>query len=194
MDDQPTVPTTRVLERVQQDPMDRDAWNELVVRYGGRFYGWCRKRGLQHSDADDLTQDVFARLAQRVRSFDKLKGPARAWLFTILRNCLNDWLARRQRRPEVSLGAEQWQRLTSSEADEDLERCLVEESDLEELENRVRPRLRGEHTWAAYWLTCKEGLTAAEASARLGVPEAHVIRYKNRVLQMLRDAAAAGAP
>ena len=48
---------------------DRNAWRRMSVLYGPLVYYWCRRQGLQSADADDVVQDVFKTVAQRVDAF-----------------------------------------------------------------------------------------------------------------------------
>src|SRR5690349_5153446 len=51
-----------LIERVQRFPPDQKAWDEFVRRYHPMILAWCRKWGLQTSDADDVAQDVLLKL------------------------------------------------------------------------------------------------------------------------------------
>ena len=44
---------------------DRQAWGQFVEIYAPLVYEMARRRGLQDSDAADLTQEVFARSPAR---------------------------------------------------------------------------------------------------------------------------------
>src|SRR5262249_26599842 len=72
------LPTTRVtfLARLRQDPTDQAAWDAFVERYGRHIYRWCRQWKLQDADAEDVTQEILAKLAQKPR--DLHYGPARS--------------------------------------------------------------------------------------------------------------------
>ena len=48
-----------LLVRVGQDPIDQAAWDAFVASYAPAISGWCRRRGLQPADAEDVTQDVL---------------------------------------------------------------------------------------------------------------------------------------
>jgi RNA polymerase sigma-70 factor (ECF subfamily) len=63
--------TTFLLQRLQQSPRDRQAWEDLVSRYSPEIYRWARRRGLQDADAQDLTQNVFANLLEALHQFDR---------------------------------------------------------------------------------------------------------------------------
>jgi hypothetical protein len=48
-----------------RDPTSSHAWAAFVDRYAPDIYGWCRKRNLQHAEAEHATQIVLAKLAQK---------------------------------------------------------------------------------------------------------------------------------
>src|SRR5262249_59980976 len=91
-----TSPT--LLGRLRQEPADQDAWGLFVERYGRLIYGWVRKWQLQEADAEDVTQMVLVRLAQRMRGFayDPQKS-FRGWLRTLTRHPWSDFVEARQR-------------------------------------------------------------------------------------------------
>jgi RNA polymerase sigma factor (sigma-70 family) len=181
------VSTNTLIIRLQQDGDDAAAWEQFALRYGPQFYNWCRARGLQDADAAEVTQEVFLRVVKGIRTFDRERGSARSWLFTILRHCLTKCLT--NGRP--TLGGETARiALESQEAVADLEQRLAQEFDLERLEvaeANVQARLRGESTWLAYELTCKQGLSDDEAAKQMGIPRPHVIRYRSRLIQKLQE-------
>ncbi len=78
--------------------------------------------------------------------------------------------------------------IQSVEARDDLARRLEVEFDLElleEAERRVRERAEPQ-TWEAYRLTAIEGLSGAEAAARLGMKVAAVFVSRSHVVKRLR--------
>ena len=75
------------------------------------------------------------------------------------------------------------------EARDELTRRLQETFDQELLElaaARVRARVK-ERTWEAYRLTALEGLSGAEAAARLGMQVGTVYKAKSKVNAMLQE-------
>ena len=79
--------------------------------------------------------------------------------------------------------------LETVEAGDDLVRRLDEQFDQEvlaEAQARVRQRVEP-HTWEAFRLTAVEGLSGAEAAARLGLKVATVYKAKSKVQQMLHE-------
>src|SRR4051812_25621190 len=87
-----------LLGRLRQEDPDQPAWAEFVRRYGGQIYNWCRKWKLQEADAQDVTQTVLVRLAEKMRTF--AYDPARsfrAYLKTLTNYALCDFLEGRKR-------------------------------------------------------------------------------------------------
>lgn len=189
--------TSRTLLRDLWNPENNEeAWGRFLVRYGPLIYGWCRRSGLQHADAEDVRATVLAKLAQALRDFEY--DPAqrfRGWLKTVVDNAVRSFWRQRLRQPggrgsgdtDVHKALEQ----TSDPADVD---GLVQEldglleKDLElayQAVARVQERVMT-HTWQAYWLTAIEEQSAGEVAAKLGMTTAAVYVAKNRIANMLR--------
>jgi RNA polymerase sigma-70 factor (ECF subfamily) len=76
-----------------QSENDERAWEEFVQRYGPRIFQWCRRWGLQQADAEDVTQGVLLRVAQRMRTFRYDPGRSfRAWLKKVAHDAWVDLL------------------------------------------------------------------------------------------------------
>src|SRR5215475_11496667 len=86
-----------LLARLRQVPADQAAWVQFTERYGRKIYAWCRQWNLQEADAEDLTQDVLLKLAEKMQTF--VYDPAksfRAWLKTVTRHAWSDsWSGRK---------------------------------------------------------------------------------------------------
>jgi RNA polymerase sigma factor (sigma-70 family) len=94
-----------LLERIGQNPSDQDAWETFVAYYGPKVRAWCRLRGLQPADADDVTQDVLLRLAHALRKFTYDPSRTfRGWLRIVTEHALSDFFADRKRRPGAGSG------------------------------------------------------------------------------------------
>ena len=178
-----------LLGRLQRDPTDQAAWGEFVRRYGPKIYGWCRHWKLQEADAEDVTQDVLAKLATKLRSF--VYDPSlsfRGWLKTMTDHALSDFLVER-RRPGLGSGDSRiLELLQAVEARADLVGHLKEVFDREVLEEalaRVQMRI-GPHRWQAFRLTALEGLSGAEAAAQLNMKVATVFTAKSKVQKLVQ--------
>jgi RNA polymerase sigma-70 factor (ECF subfamily) len=187
-----TLPTTRVtlLTQLQQAPSDQASWDEFVDRYGRHIYRWCRQWKLQDADAEDVTQDVLVKLAQRLRAFSYDPSRSfRGWLKTVAHHAWRDFVDSR-RRAQPAAGDSQVQELMLTlEAREDLAQKLEEAFDLELLEAaKVRVRLRvAPHTWEAFRLMALEGLPVTDVAARVQLQVAMVYVAKSKVQKMLRE-------
>jgi RNA polymerase sigma-70 factor (ECF subfamily) len=183
---------TRVtlLGRLRRDPADPAAWGEFVDSYGGKIYGWCRKWELQEADAQDVTQNVLLRLAQKLKDF--AYDPARsfrAWLKTLTHHAWVEFLESRRRPGWGSGDTLVMERLLSTAASDDLVKQMEEEYDREllaEASQRVRLRV-APRTWEAFRLTALENLSGAEAASRIGMQVAQVFVAKRRVQKMLKE-------
>ena len=79
-------------------PGNRAAWEELARRYWRPVQAYIRGRCGNETDADDLTQEFFARLISRdyLARVDPAKGPFRAFLrMAAGRFLINEWDRRR---------------------------------------------------------------------------------------------------
>src|SRR5262249_55834323 len=192
MGDTPPPPPTSppLLGGLRQEPADQEAWAEFVRRYGPQVYRWCRRWGLQEADAEDVTQAVLVQLSARMRTFTY--DPARsfrAYLRTVVRYAWCDFLETSKQPGAGVGGSDVLGLLETVEAGDDLVRARDEQFDQEvlaEAQARVRQRVEP-HTWEAFRLTALDGLSGAEAAARLGLKVATVYKAKSKVQQMLHE-------
>jgi len=113
---------------------DRAAFEALIVQHQSAIYGFLRARLLQHSDAEDLTQEVFLRFYLARARFDS-KQLIRPWLLGIARNLLREHTRKIKRRrqtgwTELCLELEELLKTEAREPDDDifiwLPECLSE--------------------------------------------------------------------
>jgi RNA polymerase sigma factor (sigma-70 family) len=183
---------TRVslLGRLRFDPGNQAAWSEFVEHYGSKIYGWCRKWNLQEADAQDVTQNVLLKLAKKLHefSYDPTRS-FRAWLKTITHHAWSDFVES-QKRPGLGSGdSGVASMLQTVIARDDLVAQLEAEFDREILQEAMaRVRLRvAPQTWSAFSLTALEGLSGADAAARIPMQVAQVFVAKRRVQKMLQE-------
>jgi RNA polymerase sigma factor (sigma-70 family) len=179
-----------LLARLRQDPTDQAAWVVFVDHYGRHIYRWCQRWKLQHADAEDVTQDILVKLAQKLRVF--AYDPSRSfrgWLKTVAHHAWRDFVDR-PRRARATAGHKQaWEQLQTLEAREDLIQKLQEAFDHELLEAaKVRVRLRvAPHTWEAFRLLALVGRPVAEVAAAVQMQVAMVYVAKSKVQKMLQE-------
>jgi RNA polymerase sigma factor (sigma-70 family) len=178
-----------LLLRLSQRQRDDRAWDEFVQRYRPRIAKWCRQRGLQPADAEDVTQIVLQQILGAMREFRyDPAGSFRAWLQTVTTRACG-----RFRVAETRLAGrkddEALKQIEEAPAREDLARRIEEAFDEELLQQATEAvQERIEHqTWEAYRLTAIEQLTGAEAAQQLGMPVMNVYVSRRRVQEMLRS-------
>src|SRR5579863_2787725 len=76
---------------------DLDALSELITRYQNRLYRFLLRIVREPAEAEDLFQQTWVRVAEKIRQFDASRN-FEAWLFTLARNLAIDQL--RRIRPE----------------------------------------------------------------------------------------------
>jgi RNA polymerase sigma-70 factor (ECF subfamily) len=183
------TPPSSLLEGLRR--ADSGSWRRLALLYGPLVYGWCRRRGLQAADAQDVLQEVFLVVAARVRDFrrDRPGDSFRGWLWGITRNKLGDWLRHRQAEAAQTGGE-----LALARLKELPDPPLAEEApgggDIAELCRRaldlIRPEFQ-EQTWQAFWRVVTGGQDPARVAADLGVSRNTVYIARTRILHRLRE-------
>jgi RNA polymerase sigma-70 factor (ECF subfamily) len=81
---------------------DREAWEEIIARYGGRIYNLALSFAKNRSEAEDLTQEIFLKLYQNLERYQG-NVPLVAWALRLSRNlCIDHYRSlRAQRSAEV---------------------------------------------------------------------------------------------
>lgn len=185
-------PETRqsLLVRIR-DRDDARAWEEFVAIYEPLLYRLVRLRGLQHADAQELTQDALIAVASAIERWDadpKL-GSFRGWLFRIARNMTINFLTRR-RPDQQGAGGTDFRLLLERHADPASEETsrFEQEYQREVFDWAVR-QVRGEFresTWQCFWKTAVEGEPVPETGSALGLSVGAVYMARSRVMARIR--------
>ena len=79
-----------LLSRVR-DPANAGAWREFESRYGSLILGYCRRLGLQLTDAEDVRQVVMTDLSKALPKFEfePQRGKFRTYLYRVVRNAVS---------------------------------------------------------------------------------------------------------
>jgi RNA polymerase sigma-70 factor (ECF subfamily) len=179
-----------LLERARAG--DATAWDRLVTLYAPLAFYWCRRRGLQETDAADVVQDVFQAVSSHLGSF-RVRGEGdtfRGWLRTITENKIRDLFRRRGGDVDGVGGTEAQRRLHRVPAPtHDGGRPPEGEWDggfVRRALDAVRQEFE-ERTWEAFRRTTIDGRLPADVGAELAMSPGAVRVAKSRVLKRLRE-------
>jgi RNA polymerase sigma-70 factor (ECF subfamily) len=169
---------------------ESEAWRRLVHLYGPLVFSWCRRYDLQPADAEDLTQEVFRVVFNRIGDFrkDAEQGSFRGWLLGITRNKIREHRRNLASEPQAKGGTEGTSNLEETPFEE-LDRGGSTEATA--FYHRAFDLIRGEfeeNTWRAFWLVVCENRRAADVAEILGMSVNSVYLAKSRVLKVLRQA------
>jgi RNA polymerase sigma-70 factor (ECF subfamily) len=186
-------PQTRLSLLVRlRDHHDDRAWAEFVEVYAPLIHGFACKQGLQDADAADLMQEVFRAVARAIKQFeyDSQRGTFRAWLFTVVRNKLRNFLVRRKRQCRGSGDSAVQQMLADypapHENQADVWERECERRRFDWAAERARSEVR-DATWQAFWRTAVDGQSGQQAAEALGMRVAAVYLAKSRVMARIKE-------
>src|SRR5579872_1932049 len=101
----PQLTRASLIKRIR-DVRDASAWTTFLETYAPLIYGYCRRKGLQESDAADVTQEVLSEIAKAARGFEYRpeRGRFRNWLGALTRHKLAGYF---RRHPRLRTGADE---------------------------------------------------------------------------------------
>ena len=189
------MPETRQSLLLALRDQSDDAWAEFLEVYEKSIHNFCRKRGLQDADAQDVTQEVLIAVAKRIATFqsDTSKGTFRGWLIRIARNIAVDKFHELSRRAAAGRAdvSEMLSAVPAVRDSQDTEFWMeYRRTLLAWAAEKVRPQFH-ESSWQAFWLSTVHGLSAKEVSQRLGMSVGSIYTAKCRVFAKIKSVVAA---
>jgi RNA polymerase sigma-70 factor, ECF subfamily len=167
----------RLVERLPHDRSGEEL-RELYRRYAGELFGFaCNALG-DRELAEEVVQDVFARLWAHADDYDPDKASVRTWLYAIARNRIVDVRRRAAVRPGLAPAD------AEAPAEEELDREL-EQAVLRWQIAAALARLSPEHREVirlSHW----GGLSLREIAVRKGIPLGTAKSRAYYALQSLR--------
>ena len=167
---------------------DTSAFDQLVIRYSPRLYGMIYHMTSNKEDANDLTQDVFAKAYRSLRRF-RGRSSFYTWIYAIGTNMTLNFLKKRNRRAAWSLDNLD-SGIQNDEAMVDLAHAANprHQSDLNELQKKLNEALQSlsNRHRAVVTMFDIQGIPHAEISKILKVSEGTVrsrLFYAHRQLQ-----------
>jgi RNA polymerase sigma-70 factor (ECF subfamily) len=108
VDDSPSAARQTRLALARAKEGDQEAFRFLYVRFSHNIYGYVRSIVRDDHDAEDVTQQVFAKLMTSLHKYDDRGIPFFAWLLRLARNVAIDHLRSKRTTPcEEVVGADQ---------------------------------------------------------------------------------------
>ncbi len=198
-----SVTSTELLRQAKAS--SQTAWQQLVARYSRRIYRWCRRDGLQPTDAADVTQEVLHAVARKLGDFhrDRPGDTFRGWLRRITNNKVNDHYRKQNKTVDRASGgvnrieflADARESLgtwnTVSVASDVSAVSSIQDQRVQDAIKRVRGNI-SERDWKLFWRIAVDGQSAADAAKELGITSNAARLVKMRVLKRLRKQLADG--
>jgi RNA polymerase sigma-70 factor (ECF subfamily) len=153
---------------------DQDALRFLYVRFADNVYGYVRSIVKDEHEAEDVTQNVFAKLMRIIHKYEDRGLPFHAWILRVARNVALDHLRQRRGIPCEEVRGEETDAGEVGHA-----RCRALESALATLPEDQRQVLALRHI---------VGLSPEEIAVRLNRSESSVHGLHHRGRLALREA------
>jgi len=168
---------------------DPNALAELYDRYGRITFSLIVRIVRDAATAEDLVQETFLRVWNRVHGFDAQKGSIGPWLLAVARNRAIDYLR--------SAGGRERNVVEFEENDHpalycDMERELLTSDKVRRVKSAVE-RLSPNHRQVIE-LAYFEGLSQTEMAERMGQPLGTIKTWVRAALKTLRDELGAVVP
>ncbi len=161
---------------------DPNAFISLYDRFYKRVYNYIRYRCDDLNDVEDLTSKVFERLVEKIVNYDPERGPFEAWLFTIVRNMVNNFYKAKKIRPWLP-----WEVVARKQAGG----ATVEESlIIRETEDEITHALSflNDRERELLGLKFGSGFNNRQIAGLTGIKESNVAVILYRAIGHLRDA------
>ena len=177
------VTSASLLLRIR-DPNDSDSWQQFESVYAPVIRSYCRRRGFQSSDIDDIAQEVMTAVSGAIQKFEyePAKGRFRGWLATVTANKLRNFAAK------SSIKREQFSDYVDQLADSPDSDSQWTELFMQQVFKAAQQKVRSEvggKTWECFERTWIQNQTAAEVAEQLDIPIHSVYVNKSRVLKRL---------
>lgn len=174
-----------------RDTANVDAWQSFAELYRPVIYRLAKGRGLQHADADDLSQKVLLSVARAIPQWQRQpQARFRHWLGRIARNAIINALTRAPH--DQAGGGSEFLAIVHNVSDNLAE--LESQVDFEyqrQVYRRAAQIVRQEvheDSWRAFVLTIVDGEPTAEVAQQLGKTIGAIHAVRSRVMRRLQNA------
>lgn len=173
-----------------QDASNAAAWESFALIYRPVVYRLARARGLQHADADDLSQQVMMSVARAIPQWQRdPQARFRHWLARIARNAIVNALTRGSQ--DRAGGGSDFQSVINNLPDDQSEFESQVEIEYQRQVYRhaaeiVRDQVQ-EASWRAFVLTVVEGEPVALVADQLGKSIGSIHAVRSRIMRRLQN-------
>ena len=173
-----------------RDANNFEAWESFAQIYRPIVYRLARARGLQHADADDLSQQVMMSVARAIPNWQREpQARFRHWLARIVRNATINALSRG--RQDRAAGGSDFLSLIHNVSDASSEiEAQVETEYQRQVYRRAAEIVRDEvheDSWRAFVLTVVDGKTTTAVADQLGKTIGGIHAIRSRIMRRLQD-------
>ena len=188
MSNQPSTPYS-LLVRLVAVPRDDRAWAEFVDIYGPVILRWCHRSGVQASDAEDVAQEVLAKLCKGLQNYRRETGLFRKYLGTIAHNEVMRFSEKLARRRDRGRGGESENSLSNHPDPATLEADLLSAFDRDLLESaweRTAGKVNANHLEVFRQLV-QGNASSAEAAQQFGLTIQTVYKIRLKVKKIFQE-------
>ena len=173
------------------DRTDQEAWAEFARIYTPVIYRLAVAKGMQHADAEDLSQQVLTAVAKAIDRFepDPARATFRTWLHRVAQNFIINAISRAA--PDRAAGDTRTFDYSSAERapdgpDSDLVRLELRREVFRWAADKIRDEFRP-ITWDAFWLTAVEGQQIDHVADKLEISCGAIYAARSRIMRRLKE-------
>ena len=155
------------------------AWEELLTVHNRKVYNLCYRFTSRTGEAEDLTQEVFIKIFQTLRTYDQTQGTFSTWMNRVARNHLVDHYRRTHKDRLTSSLEEEPGVLQETPSKEEHPMARIESRERHEMLQAALGRLSPDMREAVV-LRDFQDLDYDEIAQVLGVPQGTVKSRINR--------------
>jgi RNA polymerase sigma-70 factor (ECF subfamily) len=176
-----------------RDWEDRKSWEEFYGLYRKQVYGFARRTGLTHEEAEEVTQDVFVRVGKTIQDFESnpQRGSFRGWLMNLTRWRATDKFRSRPRAGGLPRSEQSDDRTSTVERipdplqDNDIWEKEWQNTVLDAAMERLSHHVQAKH-YQVFELHVRQHWSVMRVSRELGINPASIYLITHRLTKQLK--------
>jgi RNA polymerase sigma-70 factor, ECF subfamily len=157
---------------------DDSAWETIVASQARRIFGLCYRYTHQREEAEDLTQEIFIRIYQNLKTFRSGTGSFHSWAMRLSRNLIIDRYRQTKRAPRFE-GSQELEEMNLEDERRPSPHRRMEQADASRFIGQALCALSPENKEAVI-LRDLQGMPYHEMAQVLGISEGTVKSRINR--------------